>query len=130
MLTAEHRTAMAKFLTTITIPARLALLDEGSGTSSPSHTACLVSALSAENVSLIQKQQREEDFGRAFYAHQKISFVADMINEFGQSNLERLLNLLQPEFGHSTDCSKAFESALAVVTLSTVSLSKPAKKGW
>ena len=84
ILTAENRAAMAKFLTAVTGPARAALLDEGSGTSSSSHTVCLVSALSAENLSLIQKQQREEDFVQAFYSHQKVSDLADIITEFGQ----------------------------------------------
>ena len=120
---------MTKFLTQISGPARLALLDAGTGTSSSAHNACLVSALTAENVNLVQMQQREEEFLQAFYSHQQLSSVADVLSEFAQPNLEGLLNVLQPEFGHPTACSKAFEAALVVVTLSTVILSKPVKKG-
>ena len=129
VLTTEHRTAMTKFLTQISGPARLALLDAGTGTSSSAHNACLVSALTAENVSLVQTQREEEEFLQAYYSHRQLSSLADVLSEFAQPNLESLLNMLQPEFGHSTDCSKAFDAALVIVTLSTLMLTKPVKKG-
>ena len=103
VLTTEHRTAMTKFLTQISEPARLALLDAGAGTSSSAHNACLVSALTAENVSLVQTQRDEEEFLQAYYSHRQLSSLADVLSEFAQPNLESLLNMLQPEFGHSTD---------------------------
>jgi hypothetical protein len=112
-LTSDHSIGMINFLTAVKEPARAALLDEGSGTSSSSHTACLVSALGADNLSLIQQQQKEEAFVRAYYPHMKISNLADIINESGQSNLQRLLDLLVPEFGQSTYLSKVFDSAMA-----------------
>jgi hypothetical protein len=128
-LTAEHRTGMTTFLTAVEEPARAALLDQGSGTSSSPYSVCLVSALNADNLGLMQQQQNEENYTRAYYPHLKISNIADIINEANQPNLQRLVDSFAPEFDQSAVLSKAFDTAVADITLSTHGLSRPSKNG-